>query len=175
MPAGEWLPGSDFTDHVHQHIADYLAFAERLVDQPADAEDLVQEALIRVAAKWPQLREQQKAPAYVNRTIANLNVSRWRRLRREVLRQAPEIAGPPAISNEVGDVMRSALMSLGKRQRTVVILRYYLDMADDDIADALGCSVSTVRSQASRALLTMKGQLMTAKATGRCEGLVNYE
>jgi RNA polymerase sigma-70 factor (sigma-E family) len=128
------------------------------------AEDLVQDALIKLGSRWESVREG-SPDAYVRRILYRDAVSRWRRWGREVphaghhdrpdaLHGAPV---PAAVDGWVeGADLRAALAGLPPRQRAVIVLRYFEDLSEVDIAEALGCSTGTVKSQASKAMATLR-------------------
>jgi RNA polymerase sigma-70 factor (sigma-E family) len=117
------------------------------------AEDLVQEALVKVAARWGRLRDQQPE-AYARQVIYRDNVSWWRRHRRERLTEAP-----PDLPVEAGGgraesrlMLRAALARLTERQRAVLVMRYFDDLSEAETARLLGVAVGTVKSQTNAAL-----------------------
>jgi RNA polymerase sigma-70 factor (sigma-E family) len=124
----------------------------------ADADDLVQAALAKAYARWSHIATLDSPDAYVRRIIANQHVSWWRARRRERLTShTPEVAvSDQSASRATSDAIRAVVRSLPPRQRAAVVFRYFDDLDDAAIADALGCSVATVRSQISRALATLR-------------------
>ena len=124
------------------------------------AEDLVQTALEKAVRHWGSIREPAAAEAYVRRTMYREQVSLWRRRRvNEVPADSiPEPRRERAPADEVEDrlVIRRALMQLGRRQRTVLVLRYFEDLTEQQVADTLGISVGTVKSQAHKALARLR-------------------
>ena len=117
-----------------------------------DADDLVQEALLRVRRRWGRVTEPE---AYTRTAMARLNISFWRRRRRETLTAAPPEAGRTdgrldQIENDTG--LWDRVARLPARQRAVLVLRYHEGLDDERIAEVLGISRGTVRSQAARAL-----------------------
>lgn len=128
-----------------------------------DPEDVAQEAFTRLHVRHPMLREPHAALAYVRRTVVNLCHSRHRRLgviRRHSSRGSDAESAESAVlrAEAASDVVR-AVAALPARQREVVVLRYWLDLSEAEIADAMGVSVGTVKSQASRALAKLGTQL----------------
>lgn len=124
------------------------------------AEDLVQTALEKAVTHWHSIRVAAAAESYVRRTMYREQVSIWRRRR---VTELPTVVLPePRRALGDGDpvedrlVLRDALMTLGRRQRTVIVLRYFEDMTEEQVADALGISVGTVKSQAHRALAHLR-------------------
>ncbi|MFI6500432.1 SigE family RNA polymerase sigma factor [Nonomuraea typhae] len=122
-----------------------------------EAEDLVQAALAKLAGKW---RRVQAPEAYVRQVMYRQQVSRWRAAGRrpEVVRAAvPDRADVDATHrSELRMVLRGALARLTPRQRTVLVLRYFEDLPDHEVAKVLGCSVGTVRSTAHRSLAKLR-------------------
>lgn len=141
---------SDFADFVADRGHALFRYAYMLTGNPHDAADLVQEALIRLRGSWSRVRSKHNPEGYVKTTITRLHISVWRRRRREhLVGEVPERAWPVVESPlDLWD----ELSELPKRQRAVLVLRYYEDRSDVEIAEMLGISAGTVRSQASRAL-----------------------
>lgn len=124
------------------------------------AEDLVQTALEKAVTHWSTIRVSAAAESYVRRTMYREQVSIWRRRRVTELPSAtiPEPRPATAAGDGVEDrlVMRDALMRLGRRQRAVLVLRYFDDLTEQQVADVLGISVGTVKSQAHKALAHLR-------------------
>ncbi|HEX4812806.1 MAG TPA: SigE family RNA polymerase sigma factor [Nonomuraea sp.] len=125
-------------------------------DQHA-AEDLVQSALAKLAARW---RRVDAPEAYARQVMYRQQISWWRARGRRgevISADPPESAGRDLNhQSELRMVLRSALARLTARQRTVLVLRYYEDMPEQEIARAMGCSVGTVRSTAHRSLARLR-------------------
>ncbi|MFF9091168.1 SigE family RNA polymerase sigma factor [Streptomyces sp. NPDC014991] len=122
------------------------------------AEDLLQNALVRAAGRWQRIDEPE---AYVRQILYRQQVSRWRLKwrRREVsVAQPPEAGHAPdaAYAAELRMVLRAALSRLTARQRTVLVLRYFEDLPEAEVARILGCSVGTVRSTTHRSLARLR-------------------
>lgn len=123
------------------------------------AQDLVQTALARTYGKWGSLRDNGSFEGYVRRTMANTYSSWWRRKWRAETPtdELPEVAGrSPYDGVEDRDAVLRALATLPRRARAVLVLRYFEDMTEAQIAAALGCSVGTVKSSLSRALARLR-------------------
>ncbi|MFE3454574.1 SigE family RNA polymerase sigma factor [Nonomuraea sp. NPDC059194] len=124
------------------------------------AEDLVQSALTKTAARWRGLRDPAAIEGYVRRVMYNEQVSWWRR--RSVVAEVPAERLPDQIGDghaETADLrllMRAALARLTRRQRTVLVLRYFEDLSETEIAGLLGIGVGSVRSQIYRSLERLK-------------------
>jgi RNA polymerase sigma-70 factor (sigma-E family) len=129
------------------------------------AEQLVQEAFLRLWRRWPWLRDHQAAPAYLQRTVVNLARSQLRRLvieRRALL--AKEGGERPTDRASGGDpaanlALRSALADLPYRKRACVVLRYLVGLSEAETAAALGITVGTVKSQTHKALRQLRDVL----------------
>jgi len=124
-----------------------------------EAEDLAQTALTKVYASWRRVRRADDVDAYVRRVLVNANAGRFRKRRvAEHLVAVP--ADGRAHEPHAGLAQRSALMAalaeLPARQRAVVVLRYWEDLSEREVAAALGCSQGTVKSQASKALARLR-------------------
>jgi RNA polymerase sigma factor (sigma-70 family) len=133
-----------------------------LITGDADAaEDLLQEAFVRVGGRLLTLREPEKAVRYLYRTLMNLTRDHGRRLRRDrELRERVRLAPPiPPEDFETADEIWSALMKLPIRHRTVLFFRYYMDLSEAQAADVLGCSASAAKSLNHRAIESLKKQL----------------
>jgi RNA polymerase sigma-70 factor (sigma-E family) len=124
----------------------------------ADADDLVQAALAKAYARWAHISTLASPDAYVRRMIANQHISWWRSRRRERLSdRTPEVVVSDAsASHATAAVVRESVRALPPKQRAAIVFRYFEDLDDAAIADALGCSVGTVRSQISRALASLR-------------------
>lgn len=141
-----------------------LRFGHLLTGDPSSAEDLVQSALARTALAWARVRRQDDPEGYVRRTMLNLqsNVRRGRPWRESPTADPPEVVEPRSPQEEYDDRDRmwQALATLPPRQRAVLVLRYYSDLSEAEIAETLGCSRGTVKSQAAKALAKLR--LLTA-------------
>jgi RNA polymerase sigma-70 factor (sigma-E family) len=129
------------------------------------AQDLVDEAFARACASWHTVSRHPAPTAWVIRTALNASISRWRRRRREVSVPDPgTLADPPAPVGASGDGVdpriMAALMRLPARQRQVVALRLFLDLDTSRTAEVLGVTPSTVKAHLSRALASLRGDLI---------------
>ena len=154
----------EFTDFVVERTHALFRVAYALTGQQQAAEDLLQGALAKAAARWPKITG--SAEAYVRRIIYHDHVSIWRRVGR---RREASVAEPPdrSVADPSGDtvlrlILRDALLSLPPRQRAVIVLRYLEDLSEREVADMLGCSTGTVASQASRALSRLRRAVGTS-------------
>ena len=139
-----------------------LRFAVVLTNDRGLAEDVVQEVLIRAHRRWTQIEKMERPEAYVRRMVVNEFLS-WRRKWARYVPQAD--VEPDASQADLADdqAERSALLGevakLPRRQRAVLVLRYYEGMSDAQIAQVLGCAETTVRGYAFRALAALRIEL----------------
>jgi len=126
----------------------------------AGAEDAVAEAYARGYADWPRLREHPEPVAWILRTALNAHRSVWRRLRREVLGQAPpDRASPPTEASGLDGPVRAAVAALPRRQREVLALRLLADLSAEQTGEILGLASATVHVHLHRALAALRERL----------------
>ena len=138
-----------------------LRTAYFLTGDPDLAEDLMQEAFVRVAGRFAHLRTPDAFPGYLRRTIVNLFTSQLRRrvLEREWLQRQP---GEPVTYQgepEERDDLWRAMAILPPRQRAAVVLRYYEDLSEREAAAVLGCSTGAFHQLVTRATTTLREHL----------------
>ncbi len=154
-----------FEDFAGERADALLRYAYVLTGNPHDAADLVQEGLVRLRGSWPRVRRKQDPESYVRTTMTRLHINAWRRRRREHLTwDPPEQASGDDPFTKADDEAElwEQLSRLPRRQRAVLVLRYYEELSDAEIAEILGISRGTVRSQASRALSKLRSTATTA-------------
>ncbi len=140
------------------HYAELVRLAFALTGDWGLAEDLAQEAFVRVWRGWGNIRDQQSAPAYLRTTVVNLARRSLRHRLQE--RRAWSGIGDPRSADSGTDIdLVCALARLPARKRACVVLRYYLDMSEADTAAMLGVSVGTVKSQTAKALQRLQALL----------------
>lgn len=124
------------------------------------ARDIVQDAFVRVAGRFGHLRVPDAFDAYLRRAVVNLCTSHFRRRRveRAYLERAAGQPAPQQPPPDVGDreELRAALRTLPVRQRTAIVLRYYEDLSEQQVADAMRCSVPAARSLIGRGMQTLR-------------------
>jgi RNA polymerase sigma-70 factor (sigma-E family) len=145
-----------FDAFVRARMPALLRFAHALTGDPHVAADLVQDALERTGMRWSRLDRLGDPEAYVRRAIVNGRTSRWRKLRRETLVETIPDRRPATEPSLHDDDLWRLLATLPTRQRAVLVLRYYEDMSEEQIAVTLGCAPGTVKSQASKALAKLR-------------------
>jgi RNA polymerase sigma-70 factor (sigma-E family) len=156
MPS--WDAPPSFVEYVRTRHAELLRFAHVLCGDPHLAADLVQDALERVGISWHRIQRQDDPEGYLRRTIVHRYVSRWRALRRE--RLVAELPERQHVDVEPADgELWTLLTTLPPRQRAVVVLRFYQDLSAAQIAEVMGCTVGTVKSNGSRALAKLRAGL----------------
>jgi RNA polymerase sigma-70 factor (sigma-E family) len=142
------------------HAPDSVRLAYLLTGDRHLAEDLVQEAFVRLFGRFRDLRNPEAFGAYLRTTVVNLARSHFRR--RQVERAYVEREGhdpdPPPDPGGRED-MWQALQRLRPRQRAGIVLRFYEDLTEAQTADILGCAVGTVKSLVSRGIDQLRGQL----------------
>ncbi len=167
--------GSDFDQFVAAHVDDLLRTAYLIAWDQAEAEDLVQECLFKVARRWSRVSTMDQPRAYARRILINLATdgARGRARRRVELENAPsgqgEPSGDPLAALDTRVDLIDALARLPPRQRAVLVLRYFNDLTETQAADLLGCSPGTVKSNASRGLARLREALALAPPTRSTE------
>jgi RNA polymerase sigma-70 factor (ECF subfamily) len=125
--------------------------------EPAVAEDLAQEALVRAWQRWPKVREMDSPSGWVHRVAFNLAASHHRR-RRAFQRLRPRLVALPSNAPDLADALavRDAVRDLPDDQRRALIMRYFADFTVVETAKALGCPVNTVKTRTRRALAALR-------------------
>ncbi len=150
-----------FEEFVEVRLQALLRYAVMLTGDPHTGQDLVQETMIRAQLKWRVVAAAGAPERYVRRMLSNawFDLHRGSWLRRVVVRADPVEPPPTTDHAELAadrDQMWTLLGQLPKRQRAALVLRYYEDLTDQEIAEVLGCAVGTVRSLISRALAALR-------------------
>jgi RNA polymerase sigma-70 factor (sigma-E family) len=161
----------DFAEFVSARWASLYRLAYLLAASPTGAEDLLQTTLEKAYVHWSRIGQMEYAEAYVRRMLANTSVSTHRRA---WIRERPTEELPQALGDSSEDpVLNRRLLwplvcALPARQRAVIVLRYYEDLTEAQIADVLGCAPGTVKSQSSAAIGALRRALA---ATGAGEAV----
>lgn len=153
----------DFDRFVTDRLDRLLRYATALTCDKHLAQDIVQEVLLRASRRWDRIGAMDAPHLYVKRMVTNDYLS-WRRRRaaKEVstshaaLAELGPTAADPAVRHAERDAMRALIATLPRKQRAAIVLRYYEDSTDAEIAAVLGCTEGTVRSHISRALRTLR-------------------
>lgn len=149
----------EFRDYVTARGRALLRTAYLLTGNLADAEDLVQAALAKTYLAWDRIEDRGALDGYVRRAMVNTHISWWRRRR---VQEFPTDELPDqAVADHAGDsdlqeTLRRAIDRLPHRMRAAVVLRYYEDMTEAEVAERLGVSLGTVKSTVSRAVAKLR-------------------
>ena len=155
----------DFVEFVAGRWTALYRLAYLLTASPTGAEDLLQSTFEKAYVSWSRISRMEYPEAYMRRMLTNALVSSQRRA---WLREVPSdsMPEPPGDSGDIGVLDRSLLWplvcALPVRQRAVIVLRYYEDLTEAQIADVLGCAPGTVKSQTSAAMKALRRALAAA-------------
>lgn len=156
---------ADFADYLAARQPALLRTAYLLTGDRHQAEDLLQTSLAKLYLAWDKVRDKGTVDAYVRRIMVNEQNSLWRRAwkRREIATETVPETAPHHDTYDEGthDELWHVVQTLPERARAVVVLRYYEQMTEPEVADALGISVGTVKSQCSRAMATLRDRVPT--------------
>lgn len=152
----------DFASYLEARQPALLRTAYLLTGSQHGAEDLVQETMAKLYLSWDKVRRHDSLDGYVRRVMINEHNSLWRRAwkRKEVATDVLPDRTAAATTAETGlnSTLWSFVQTLPRKQRAVVVLRYYEELSEAETADVLGISVGTVKSQASRALAALRAR-----------------
>jgi RNA polymerase sigma-70 factor (sigma-E family) len=152
-----------FEEFTQTRLPAVLSFATVLAGQRATAEDLAQEVLIKAHARWDTIGKLDRPEMYVRKMVLNEFLSWRRRSWRLIPAGDTDLGSAQEPDHAVGYAEHSAMLTeiarLPRRQRAVLVLRYYEDRSDTEIAELLGCAPGSVRAYASRALATLRVEL----------------
>lgn len=163
-PRAEWSE-AEFDAYAGARWNRLVRTAYLLTGDHHEAEDLVQSTLAKVFRRWPTIRQLDDPDAYLHRALINNNRSRHRRQRvlHLLTPDPPDRPAGPAAPGGFGPdddgehaALAQALAELPPRQRAVVVLRFWEDLSERQVAEVLGCTPGTVKSQASRALRKLR-------------------
>lgn len=150
---------ADFVEFAAAYSEQLRRTAYLLCGDPHRASDLTQEALIRLYVAWPRL-DDNGLRSYARRAVASaaIDFSRKRSSQETPVDGSPDSIGPdPSEAATERLVMLASLAKLPPRQRACVVLRYYEDLSVEEVAQTLGCSIGTVKSQTARGLVALRG------------------
>jgi RNA polymerase sigma-70 factor (sigma-E family) len=151
---------AEFVAFVRRRGDHHLRTAVLLTGDWHAAEDLVQAALVKLYRVWRRLDTTEDPDAYLRRILVNTHRSWWRaRWRRELpVTSLPELPGPAdgADRHAVAAVVRQALLALPSRQRTALVLRYFEDLPETEVAEIMGCGVGSVKTHVHRGVRAMR-------------------
>lgn len=151
-----------------QHSPEAIRFAYLITGDRHAAEDVVQDAFIRLFGRFQDLRKPDSFDVYLRRTIVNLSRDRFRRLELERRHSARELTPPRQVDAtaqvENRELIREALRRLPHRQRVALILRFYADLSEHEAADVLKCSVPALKSLVARGTASLSDRVRGEKA-----------
>jgi RNA polymerase sigma-70 factor (sigma-E family) len=160
---------AEFSEFMHGRWSGLVRLGYGLTGDQGLAEDLAQTALARAYASWPRVRRAGDPDAYLRRIMINANAGRFRKRRvpEQLTDRLPDLGTADATRlQDDRTALIAALQSLPPGQRSVVVLRYWMDMTETEVAAVLRCSVGNVKSQASRALAKLR--VSADLAEGKC-------
>ena len=149
----------EFSGYMAARQPAMLRLAYLLTGETATAEDLVQVAFAKLYRSWHRVRSREALDSYLRRIVLNEHHSMWRRpwRRREQMTETlPETPVHDTYDEGLADSLWQLVQQLPPRQRSVIVLRYYEQLSEAEIARTLGISPGTVKSQASKALATLR-------------------
>ncbi len=149
------MDDSEFTEWVTGQQRQLLRSAFLQTGDLHRAQDLVQEALVKVALRWTRLRDGNPA-AYARTIIMRDNISWWRRRRRETSTAEPDATSAVSTDPDMAMVVSRALARLTSRQRAVLVLRHFDDLTERETAAILGVNIGTVKSTNAAALKRLR-------------------
>jgi len=157
--AGPAPDDPEFREYVTTRGRALLRTAYLLTGNLADAEDLLQAALAKTYLAWDRIEDRGALDGYVRRAMVNTHISWWRRRRVQEFPtdELPDRAvADPAGDSDLQEALRRAIDRLPLRMRTALVLRYYEDMTEAEVAERLGVSLGTVKSTVSRAVAKLR-------------------
>ena len=150
----------DFRSYVAARSPALLRTAFMLSGNRTDAEDLLQTTLAKTYLAWDRIREREAVDRYVRRVMVNTHTSWWRRRKvdEHPTGELPERpSGRDATADaDLHDALWTAMSDLPRRQRAMVVLRYYEDLTEAETAQVMGVSIGTVKSATSRAMAKLR-------------------
>lgn len=162
---------AEFAAYMSARQPSLLRTAYLLTGDQHTAEDLVQTALAKLYLAWDRVQDRGLVDGYVRRILVNENNSLWRRAWKKREFSTDTLPDHQAVTDRHDDGQSAALwefvQTLPRKQRAVVVLRYYEDLSEAEVAEILGISVGTVKSQASRALAGLRARVHTQPLLAR--------
>jgi RNA polymerase sigma-70 factor (sigma-E family) len=150
---------AEFSAYMQARQPSLMRTAYLLTGDRHTAEDVVQAAFAKLYLSWDKVQKRDSIDGYVRRIMVNEHNSLWRRAwkkREHAAEEVPDTAHHDAYDEGLNDDLWAAVQTLPRKARAVVVLRYYEELSEAETAAVLGISVGTVKSQASRALATLR-------------------
>jgi RNA polymerase sigma-70 factor (sigma-E family) len=149
-----------FGEYVRSRSHALLRAAQAMTGNRADAEDLLQATLVKAYQSWDRIDDPAALDTYVRRVMVNTHISGWRRRRVDEYPtdEVPDspVADDATKDSDLRDVVQRAIDRLPRQMRAAVMLRFYDDMTEPEVAAALGVSVGTVKSTVARAVAKLR-------------------
>jgi RNA polymerase sigma-70 factor (sigma-E family) len=156
----------EFEEFCREQLSGLVRFAAALTGDTVLAQDLVQDALIRIWPRWPKVSRLDRPDLYLRKIVVNGHLSWRRRWYQRSVRPSPDLAeaGHPVLADPAARIadagqLADLLGTLNGRQRAAIVLRFFEDRDDSEIAQVLGCEQATVRSCVSRGLSALRLRL----------------
>jgi RNA polymerase sigma-70 factor (sigma-E family) len=164
QPASDWDAGRALGELYAVHYRALVRLAALLVRDMGTAEEVVQDSFVAMHANWRRLRDSDKASSYLRRCVVNRSRSV---LRHQMVTEHHMLQPPPEMPSAEQGAMTllersavvAALHGLPARQREALVLRYYADLPEAEIASAMGISQGAVKGHVSRAMSALRGEL----------------
>ena len=168
QPAGvgtalSWTADQAVTQLFATHYRPLVRLSTLLLHDVGAAEEITQDAFVSLHARWRQLRDPDKALAYLRQTVVNRSRSALRHrsvVERFLRRQAPPLTEPSAEAGALIAAENAAVLAavrlLPPRQREALVLRYYAELSEAEVAEAMGVTAGAVKSHTSRALAALR-------------------
>jgi RNA polymerase sigma-70 factor (sigma-E family) len=169
LPNGPLETDAEYSEYVAAQAEQVRFTAYLLCGDWHEAEDLAQAAFVRLYLAWGRIDRTEPITAYVRKILTRIYLNERRRLWRKLERLTgapPEPPAAPGPAPEQRMLVMAALAQVPRRQRAALVLRYWEDLSVEETADALGCSVGTVKSQCARGLRRLRELLPTDLARG---------
>jgi RNA polymerase sigma-70 factor (sigma-E family) len=167
--AETWAADEAVTHLFTAHYRPLVRLATLLLHESGAAEEIVQDAYVALHGRWRRLRDADKALAYLRATVVNRSRSALRHRKvvdRHLAMSSPEPDAPSAEAGALALLQHAAVVAalrgLPNRQREALVLRYYLDLSEADIAETMGCSRGAVKSHCSRGMAALRETLERA-------------
>jgi len=157
-------PRAAVSELFHLHYRRLVGLAGLMVDSRETAEEVVQDSFESLYRNWSRLRDPQAAVEYLNRSVVNGSRSHLRHRKTVRATGLPDVEFVPSAESRGVDLSRhrdlaAAVRQLPRRQREVMVLRYFLDLSEMEIAAWLGVSPGSVKRHASRAIDTLRKRM----------------
>jgi len=159
-----------FEEFAREELPDLVRFAAVLTGDRELAQDVVQDALVRAHQQWRRVAAAERPKLYLRKMVVNGYLSWRRRWYQRSVQTTADVArfgeaAAPDHADRIADADRLAklLAALSRSQRAAIVLRFYEDLDDTEIAEVLECAVGTVRSHISRGLTALRVQIGNGK------------